>query len=169
MKITSLQEYGMRCLVQLALGGRERPQTTTSIAQREGLSRDYVEKILFQLRKAGLVKSVRGINGGYTLSRDPRDIPIGDAIRALSEKPIRTNHVKNDLCGQFPGNKARCVHLTGCAVRVLWSQVIVRVFGALNQVPLSALIGTEDEVQQRLLEAFSKNENRNREKVEVSA
>lgn len=159
----------MRCLVQLALGGRGRPQTTTSIAEREGLSRDYVEKILFQLRKAGLVKSVRGINGGYVLSREPEKIAVGEVIRSLSEKPIRTDHVKNDLCKQFPGNQSRCVHLTGCAIRVLWSLVIGKVFGALNEVPLSALIGTEEEVQKRLFEAFSKNASPNRDKEEVPA
>ena len=154
MKITALQEYGMRFPLQLAMGGTDLPQNTTSIAEKEGLSRDYVEKILFQLRKANVVKSVRGINGGYVLSRSPDRIFIGEAMMSLSEKPVRVDHVKDDLCKQYPGNKARCVHMNGCAIRLLWSLIMSKVYGALNHLPLSFLLGTEDEVQERLIGLF---------------
>lgn len=156
MKITALQEYGMRCLLQLAAGGMVHPQTTTSIARKEGLSRDYVEKILFQLRKANMVRSVRGINGGYVLCRNPEKVSIGEAILALSEKPVRINKVKMDLCKQFPGQKTKCVHITGCAIRMLWSLVLLQVYGVLNRLPLTFLIGTENEVQNRLLTVAQK-------------
>jgi len=169
MKITSLQEYGMRCLLQLAIGGMNHPQTTTSIAQKEGLSRDYVEKILFQLRKADVVKSVRGINGGYILNRNPEDISIGQALMALSEKPIRLNRIKNDLCKQFPGKKQECVHMNSCAIRMLWSMAMVQLYAVLNHLPLSFLIGPEEEVQRRLINVFEKNQTYKESKVEVLA
>ena len=167
MKITALQEYGMRCLLQLATGGLDHPQTTTSIAQREGLSRDYVEKILFQLGKANLVKSARGINGGYVLTRKPEDLSIGEVIMALSEKPIRVNRVKGDLCKQFPGKKAKCVHLSSCAIRMLWTMIVTQVYGVLNHVPLSFLMGTEEEVQRRFLD-LSRGQINKQTKVEAS-
>jgi len=151
MKITALQEYGMRCLLQLVDHGTGKPTRIRSIAAKEGLSSDYVEKILTHLRKFALVKSVRGMNGGYILSRPPDKISIGQAMMALSEKPIQIDQLKRDLCGQFPGNEKECVHLRGCNVRQVWSLVIMQVYGTLNRIYLSDLQGSESEVQNRLL------------------
>jgi Rrf2 family protein len=156
MKITSLQEYGMRCILQLAMGGNDHPQTTTAIAEKEGISRDYVEKILFQLQKTGIVHSLRGVNGGYVLSRKAEDLSVGEIMRSLSEKQVRFDHIKQDLCQQFPGNESKCVHISQCSIRMLWSVILAQVYGLLNQMPLSFLIGTEQEVQQRLLSLMSK-------------
>ena len=156
MKITALQEYGMRCIYQLAVGELDQPQTTSSIAEKEGLSRDYVEKILFQLRKSNIVRSIRGINGGYVLTRSPHEIFVGEIIMALSEKSIRLSHIKEDLCKQFPGKETQCVHLSGCAIRMLWSLVLSQVYGFLNKMPLSDLLGQEEEVQQKLRIAVSR-------------
>ena len=153
MKITALQEYGVRCIYQLALQSNDHPQTTSSIAKKEGLSRDYVEKILFQLRKSDIVHSVRGIHGGYVLSRASKDISLGEIVQALSEKPVRSDHVKEDLCKQFPGKDKQCVHLGGCVIRSVWTLVITQMYEILNQFPLSFLLGSEAEVAQRLKDA----------------
>ena len=151
MKITALQEYGIRCMVQLASEeGGSLPRTTSSIAEKEGLSRDYVEKILFQLSKVKMVESVRGMNGGYILRKNADKISVGEIVMALSEKPVRMKQVKKDLCPQFPGKKNRCVHISGCAVRLLWTMVVTQVYGVLNHLPLSALVGSEEEIQKRL-------------------
>ncbi|MBI2118587.1 MAG: Rrf2 family transcriptional regulator [Elusimicrobia bacterium] len=158
MKITALQEYGVRILLQLAERQSDRPVRTRMIASMEALSVDYVEKILTRLRKEGLVKSVRGLNGGYILSHKPEKIYLSQAFRALTEKPIQLNHIKRDLCGQFPGNQNACVHLRGCAVRQMWSMVIIQIFNHLNKITLSDLLGTETVVQQRLLNTLSKNQ-----------
>lgn len=157
MKITALQEYGMRCLLQLADGTRGPVQIRT-IAEREGLSQDYVGKILARLKKSGLVKSVRGLNGGYVLSKKASDISVGAAMLALSEKPIQLQHLKRDLCGQFPGNRKECVHMGGCNVRQVWSMIMVQVYGSLNQIPLSTLTGSEEQVQTHLMKFVKKEE-----------
>lgn len=156
MKITALQEYGIRCLLQLAAAKDKGPQRTTAIAKKEGLSRDYVEKILFQLRKGKMVKSTRGVNGGYVLEKDPDKIFLGEVIQVLSEKKVRMNRIKTDLCKQFPGKKNECVHLSQCAIRMLWSMIMLQVYGVLNHLPLSFLLGTEQEVQGRLMEVAQK-------------
>ncbi len=167
MKITALQEYGMRCLMQLAEQGDTVPVRIRSIAKNEGLSADYVEKILTHLRRAGLVKSVRGLNGGYVLSKSPSQISIGDAINFLSEKPVQMRRLKKDLCGQFPGNRTECVHMRGCTIRQIWTLVLVRVFGSLNKIYLSDLLGNEAEVQNRLKKFLL--ESGTAEKIEVGA
>ena len=150
MKITALQEYGMRCLLQLAESGTGQPIQIRAIAAREGLSQDYVGKILTRLRRSGVVKSVRGLKGGYVLSKTPSEISVGSTLLALSEKPVQMTHLKRDLCGQFPGNRRECIHLRGCNVRQLWTMVILKVYGGLNRIPLSDLIGSEEEVFQNL-------------------
>ena len=150
MKITALQEYGLRCLLQLA-EGRGRPVQIRAIAEMEGISPDYVGKILTRLRKTGLVKSVRGLNGGYVLSKDPAEMSVGSVIQSLSENPIQLSHLKRDLCGQFPGDRKECVHLKACNVRQIWSMVILQVYGKLNQIPLSSLLGPEAEVHDKVM------------------
>lgn len=157
MKITALQEYGLRILLQLADRKTDQPVRTRMIASMEALSVDYVEKILTRLRKEGLVKSVRGLNGGYILSHKPEKIYLSQVFTALTEKPIQLNHIKRDLCGQFPGNQNACIHLRGCAVRQMWSMVIIQIFNHLNKITLSDLLGSETVVQQRLLNTIEKN------------
>ncbi len=151
MKITALQEYGMRILLQLADDGDElKPMRIRAIAQKEALSIDYVEKILSRMRKAGLVKSVRGLNGGYALVRKPDLITVGEVVSALTEHPINLSHLKRDLCGQFTGNNSECTHLRGCSVRQLWNMVMVQVYSNLDRISLSDLLGDESTVQGRL-------------------
>jgi len=155
MKITALQEYGMRCLLQLAEREGTKPIQIRTIAEKEGLSADYVGKILMRLRRYGFVKSVRGLNGGYVLSRTPEKISVGEALMSLSEKPVQLKHLKRDLCAQFPGNLKECVHLRACNVRKIWSIIILQVYGNLNRIPLSTLLGDETLVQSNLSEIFS--------------
>lgn len=151
MKITALQEYGLRILLQLAEGCvNGEPMRIRVIAGNEALSIDYVEKILTRLRKSGLVKSVRGLNGGYTLSRGPGKISLGEAVMALTEKPLKMDRLKKDLCGQFPGNRTSCIHLKGCTIRQVWSIVVFQLYGHLNQIYLTDLLGSESVVQSRL-------------------
>ena len=68
MRVTAMQEYGLRCMLQLATHNSDVPLAVREIAKRERLTPVYVEKILVNLRRAGLVKSVRGVNGGYALT-----------------------------------------------------------------------------------------------------
>ncbi len=157
MKITALQEYGLRCLLQLAEDSGKPVQIRT-IAEMEGLSQDYVGKILTRLRKSGLVKSVRGLKGGYVLAKKPAEISVGSAILSLSENPIQVNHLKRDLCGQFPGNRKECIHLRACNVRQVWTMVILQVYGNLNKIPLSFLTGPEGTVQNNIVKFIKKEE-----------
>lgn len=157
MKITALQEYGLRILLQLAEGrDSKEPVRIRAIAEKEALSVDYVEKILTRLRRGGLVKSVRGLKGGYALVAGPDKISLGEAMTALTERPIQMNRLKKDLCGQFPGNRMECVHLRGCTIRQVWSMVVMQIYSNLNRIFLSDLIGSENEVQARLMPMIQK-------------
>src|SRR5262245_11184528 len=85
MKITAQEEYGLRCLLQLARAEEGHSLTIPEIAVAEGLSGPYVAKLLAVLRQAGLLESVRGRSGGYRLAHPPSEITLGTVLRVLGE------------------------------------------------------------------------------------
>jgi Rrf2 family protein len=87
MKISSRTEYGIRILLTLAGAERERCLSVTEIARREKLPHAYLEKLVRDLRRSGLLTATRGQSGGYRLARPAADIAMTDAVRAL-EGPL---------------------------------------------------------------------------------
>ncbi len=146
MRITAQEEYGLRCLLQLAQQPEGEPLTVREIARREGLSAAYVEKLLHLLSRAGLTRSVRGQSGGYCLSRSPQQISLGEIIRALG------GFVSDaEICTQFTGNLDCCVHVNNCGIRPLW-RVAFYIQSMLDRIPLSALLHDEQKVERNLME-----------------
>ncbi len=87
MKLSNKGLYGVKALYVLARNYGNAPMTIKEISRRQGLPVPFLEQVLHQLKIEGIVKSRRGVNGGYVLSDDPGNITIGDVIRAL-EGPI---------------------------------------------------------------------------------
>jgi Rrf2 family transcriptional regulator, iron-sulfur cluster assembly transcription factor len=85
MKLTTRGHYSVKALLDLSLQSRLSPTSVKAIAQRQGLPPAYLEKLLIALRRAGLVKSVRGAQGGYQLARDPQEIFLGQILEAVGE------------------------------------------------------------------------------------
>ncbi len=145
MKITSQEEYGLRCLLQLARVPRGELMSVKEIATKEGLSNAYVEKLLRLLSRAGLVHSMRGIKGGYVLNRPAASITLGEVIRALG-KVQTTEHI----CHQFTGNQSTCVHFNDCGIRSVWSGLTGYIQSFLDQTTLASLLESEYTVSERL-------------------
>jgi Rrf2 family protein len=134
MKITALEEYGLRCLVQLAAHGAETPLSAREIAEAEGLTLEYVTQLLVRLRHAGLVTSVRGSRGGFLLSKPPESVTMGDVSRALGEPLLER------LCASYTGTRSACIHDGGnCGILDFWSDVAGRVHGVLDGYTLKDL------------------------------
>ncbi len=83
MRITARVEYAVLALFELALGGAERQVQAREISARQQIPLRFLEQILIQLKKAGLVKSVRGASGGYLLGREPSGITLKDVVEAV--------------------------------------------------------------------------------------
>jgi len=145
MKISAQEEYGLRCLLQLARVGRGEVMTVKEISQREGLSSAYAEKLLRVLAKAGLVHSLRGLRGGYMLNRPPHQITLGEIVRALGSMPS-TDHI----CQQFTGIRDACVHFSNCGIRSVWSGLTNYIQHFLDDTTLASLLGDEDTVSERI-------------------
>ena len=145
MKITAQEEYGLRCLLQLARAPHTQIVSVKEIAGKEGLSSAYVEKLLRLLGRSGLVHSVRGVKGGYVLNRPASSINLGEVIRALGV--VQTTH---HICAQFTGNQQACVHFNDCGLRSIWSGLTTYIQSFLDRTTLDSLLQNEYTVSERL-------------------
>jgi Rrf2 family iron-sulfur cluster assembly transcriptional regulator len=96
--------------------GEEGPTSVRDIAERTGLPQPYLEQILLALKGAGLVRSKRGVGGGYVLARDPREIPLSAIVSAV-DGPI--------VAGDFgePHTNGACDHEGQCVLLAVWADV----------------------------------------------
>lgn len=141
MKISAAEEYALRCLLQLARWPAATPVAGREIAQAEGMTVEYAEKVLNRLTKAGLVKSARGAKGGYSLTRTASQISVGDALRAADGRMVA------GLCERFKGSDDRCTHMSDCGLRSVWVALDRQIFGFLNNLTLADLLRQEGEVR----------------------
>ena len=143
MKISAQEEYGLRCLVQLATLENEESLTLPQIAEREGISTANAGKLLWLLNKAGFVQATRGTKGGYTLARPAGDIRLSEVIKVLDEDEI------NGHCESYKGILEKCVHKGDCGIRPVIVGLHEIVENALSQITLAQLVGTEAKVDER--------------------
>ena len=83
MKISTKGRYGLRALIDIAQYSEIEPVSISSISARQDISERYLEQLMALLKKAGLIKSIRGAGGGYVLAKDVSEISVGDVLRAL--------------------------------------------------------------------------------------
>lgn len=99
MKISAKGRYGIRAMLDLAVYSLGDQVSLKSIAERQNISDNYLEQVFSTLRKAGLVKSIKGAQGGYILGREASDITIGDILRALEGNLSVADYVREDENG----------------------------------------------------------------------
>jgi Rrf2 family protein len=138
MKLSSHEEYGLRCLLQVARQGTDGSATIPEISRKEGISEPYVAKLLRILRQGGFVRAVRGKVGGYTLARPPEGIHISDALATLGGRIY-----EDDFCDRHSGTQGNCVHSTSCSMRSLWRSVQEAVDSVLGTMTIRDLLHSD--------------------------
>jgi Rrf2 family protein len=138
MKFSAQEEYGLRCLLQIARLGPEGSMTIPEISRVEGLTTTHVAKLTMILRKGGFLKSTRGQAGGYALARSPEEISVRAVLEALGGKLF-----DDQFCNRHAGPTSICAHAVDCSVRSLWQVVQTAVDDVLNKVTLADLIEKE--------------------------
>lgn len=132
MKLSTKGRYGLRAMIDMAQNGDKGPIATHTIAERQGISERYLEQLMVPLKRSGLVKSVRGSQGGYTLGKNPRDITAGDIVRVL-EGPIAPVECVSET------NPEACLRADYCVTRVLWTKVRDSIAEILDSCTLADL------------------------------
>src|SRR6266508_3928406 len=141
MKISAQEEYGLRCLLQLARADAVGESLTIAqVARREGISEANAGKLMWILNKAGLVQSQRGIRGGYHLARPAREIRLNQVISILDGERTDSH------CKSYTGVLDSCVHTGDCGIRPVIVELHQIVNNALSEITLSQLLGTEAHV-----------------------
>ena len=141
MKLSSNEEYGLRCLVRLGYAAGQ-GLTIPEISQAEGVSAAYTAKLLRTLRRGGFITSARGKAGGYTLSRPAAQIAIGDVIGVLGGRLFESKH----FCHEHAGQIQVCTRSVDCSVRSLWHPVQSAVDDVLSKTTLQDLLRSEGEM-----------------------
>ncbi len=131
--VSTRGEYGMRLMVDLARHHGSGSVSLHAVAEREQLPQAYLEQLVAALRRAGLVTGKRGAGGGYTLSRDPKDITAGDVVRAL-EGPIEPQ-----ICTAEGDPVLNCVREPDCGTRMVWLKLQTTIANALDGMTLAEL------------------------------
>lgn len=139
MKISTKGRYGLRAIIDLAINSAGEHVALYSIAQRQGISENYLEQIFSTLRKAGLVKSVKGAQGGYTLAAKPSEITIGTVLRVL-EGNLSIIDEDAEL-----GN-SDSLSLQSCIKDILWDKINESINNVVDSIKIEDIV---DEYRKR--------------------
>ena len=141
MKLSSQEEYGLRCLLRVGRAGTEGSVTIGELSRSEGMSEPNVAKMMRILRNAGLVQSTRGQAGGYSLGRPAAEINIGEALAALGGRLYESS-----FCDEHTGMERLCTNMPDCSIRSVWRMVQGAVDQVLGKISLKDLLVTEREM-----------------------
>ena len=135
MKVSTRVHYGLRAMTELARSYRQdRLLSIAEIARSEALPLAYLEQLVGELRRAGLVEGTRGVRGGYRLARGPEAITVGDVYRVLEGEVAPVDCTAEDYA---PG---ACARETVCLSRSIWARVQSAILGVLDSTSLEDLL-----------------------------
>jgi Rrf2 family protein len=142
MKVTSQEEYAIRCLGQLARA--ESKVTISQIATAVGLSDENTAKIMGRLRQLELVRSIRGKEGGYVLARPPQQISVAEVIEGISGGLFELERCSSENEGQG------CVYHGDCGIRPVWVTLGGIVHEFLSSISLGDILVNETDVHSHM-------------------
>lgn len=140
MKISTKIRYGARAMLELAYHYGEGPIELKEIAKKENISLKYLEQVINPLRAAGLVKSIRGSKGGYSLAKPPSDICLYDVVETL-EGPLNLLECLRDpkVCQKVPS----------CVTRDIWEEVSEAISKIFYSITLEEMVNRKRDKEER--------------------
>ncbi len=133
MRLSTKSRYGVRALFDIAYHSGGLPTQIKEISRRQGITPRYLEQIFQRLKRAGIVKSIRGPKGGYYLSRKPEGIVLSEVIRAMDES------IEPIFCVRPPRGRKRCRRESRCVARMVWKEAGQRLVDYLSSVSLAEM------------------------------
>ena len=132
MKLTTRSRYGTRMILDMALHGKDGPVRIKDIAERQGVSVKYLEKLVRELKQAGFVRSRRGPRGGHELAMPLEAVTVGGVVRTLEGELSLVE------CDADPGRT--CPRLADCLTREVWAEASRAMHKALDAISLADLV-----------------------------
>ncbi|MCL5238337.1 MAG: Rrf2 family transcriptional regulator [Nitrospirae bacterium] len=131
LRLSTKGQYGVRAMYEIAKGYPETPVTIKEISEKQDVSVAYLEQILNKLRKAGLIKSIKGPGGGYLLEKKPEEVSIAAILNEL-EGPVALTSCLDPEEG--------CVRVDSCVTHLLWKALGEKVEAFLKTITLKNLV-----------------------------
>lgn len=145
MKVSTKSRYGLAAMVDLAEQFGKGPVALRNVAARQQLSEHYLEQLMSSLRNAGFVRSIRGAQGGYVLGKDPKEISVGEIVRAM-EGPIAPVDCLLEASGE---NNPYCDKTCDCIRRDIWRKMGDSINDTLDSISLGSLCRAETETKEK--------------------
>lgn len=145
MRISARTEYAILALMELAEHTDHQPVQARGIADNAGVPKAFLDQLLLDLRRAGLVRSIRGPGGGFVLARTPESILLRDAIAAVEGGALCTP------CGIKTTDGSPCTRAATCALREVWQRIDEATEGILSTITLASLIERQQRIQGRTM------------------
>ena len=139
MKLSTKGRYGVKAMVELAIHYGDSPLSIKTISQRQGISEYYLEQLFSPLRKAKLINSIRGAQGGYILGREPKDIKVSDIMYVL-EGPI-------EIADCIEG--VACHNIDCCATRLLWTKIKSSIDEVMEGITLQDIVDDYNKIKEK--------------------
>lgn len=135
MRLTTKSRYGTRLILDLGVYGAEHPVPLGDVSRRQNISLKYLEQLTVKLKKAGLIKSLRGASGGHMLAKPADQITVGDIVRTLEGKPLVTDCAEDqaNICGV-------CNRAGDCLSRWVWVEASKAMFDRLDNITVQRLL-----------------------------
>ncbi|MCB2288254.1 Rrf2 family transcriptional regulator [Clostridium sp. CS001] len=146
MKLSTKGRYGVKAMVDLAINYGDEPVSIKSISERQSISEYYLEQLFSTLRRAELIKSIRGAQGGYILNRAPQEISVHEVIEVL-EGPIEVSNCLEDEA---------CNNIDCCATRLLWKKIKDSIDSVTSSITLKDIV--DDYNKMTLIKGVEDNE-----------
>ena len=134
MKLSTKGRYGLRAVLDLAMNSsKDNAIALSAVAERQKISISYLEQLIAKLKKAGIVNSIRGAQGGYILAKAPEEISVGEVLRALE------GNLNPVDCSELEGNN-QCSGSDLCVTKFVWKRISDSINSAVDELMLSELV-----------------------------
>lgn len=139
MRLTTKSRYGTRLILDLGVYGAEKPVPLGDVSKRQNISLKYLEQLTVKLKKAGLIKSLRGASGGHMLAKPADKISIGQIVRTLEGQTQITD------CAEDQKNTCGVCNKAGdCLSRWVWVEASNAMFDCLDNITVAQLLTMAD-------------------------
>lgn len=141
MKLSTKGRYGLRAVLDLAVHADEDTVALSQIAERQGISINYLEQLISKLKKAGIVTGIRGAQGGYKLAIPAEEISVGVILRALE------GNLNPVDCSEVNKSDGICSSSDSCVTKYVWKRISDSINDAVDSIKLSELVSESKRVQ----------------------